>query len=489
MSNAAQLRSALLDASTSSIELRAPVILDPGTFVPVSLDRAVSISAATPAAFLDFGGAQEPLISITAGGNLTLQGLRLAGIHPAAGLPLPLTQATSMMPVSAIKLSRSSAHLVLNQAVLLVDGQLSNLTDSLPFWAARQQQAANEQHPQPDSLDSSPEDSSALAGAAAAAQPQPTQQQQQPDTPDSSPFVSVIPMYITTSFGGSSTVRITDTALVVDSAGCIALGRRQLLAWDSLSLLKALQVATSNSNANTNSSSNSFVPEVVLLSNISLRASHWPPPARPASSGFGSARISTCSSSTLSPTILDFNHMPQAIVLQPGATLQFDGSMLVLLNAAHISQLYPGGEQRLSWPFSNRSSSAQTLLLLGSVDVSQGAQLQLLNVSVGVADVAAAQDAMQQVKGAGGSTPELSQQAATADGGRKFVVSAWNTTLAGWSLGGFSTKVPAANGEERVLVSGTVPWHLGFRIYSVLAEGMLAAAARPVYPRGLWGLD
>jgi hypothetical protein len=419
-------RDAVLDASTSSIVLQGPITLNPGSFDPVSLTRALSITAATPAAYLDFGSAQEPLISIDPGGNLTLQGLQLVNFYPQ--LPLPLSQASSIMPLSAITSSSNSAYLVLSRCVLLVNGAASNLTDTMPFWAARQQ--ASELNTLPSTALPFSDISSALGPADAS-----------PSTAPQS--LALLNSFSGAPFSGSSRTQLVDSVVVFDSVSCVTPG--QLLAWDSQSLSQALASARS-------SGSSGSSPELLLLSNITLSPKHW---ALPRSGGGNtpSITITACNSSSSSyagPTVLDLGQMPGVFLLQPGSTLAFTGDML-LQHAAAVSQAYTGKAQDhpLSWPYSNRSSSALTLLLLGSVDVSQGGQLVLQGVSVGVPDVAAAQEAMRQVTGAGGSKPALHSagSAAAAAGGSGFVVMAWNTSLAGWSLGATSTLVPASDGE------------------------------------------
>lgn len=410
VNDAEGFRTALLDSSTSSISLQGPIVLDSASFGPIRLDRALSITAATPAAYLDFGSSQVPLISIQPGGNLTLVGLQLVNIYPL--LPLPLSEASSLMPIAAINITSSSAQLVITLCVLLVNGPPSNLTDTLPFWAA-QQQADGLQPIRPPAL-----------LASASAQPNPAGQ-----------FVSFCASR-TASRRGSSVVQITDTTVVFDPSGCITPGL-QLLAWDSLSLSQALQSVQSSSSRG----SGSDTPKVLLLADTILTPPGWSWMLS-ANSSSSTVHISSCSS-TSSPTILDLNFLPGAFLLQPGATLTFS-SGLALLHAAPVSQVYHSNQSPpLSWPYSNRSSSALTLLTLGSIDVSQGGRLVLQDVAVEVQDAAAAQAAFQQVIGAGGSKPSLQLSAA----GAGFAVSAWNTSLAGWSLGGTSAQLPAADGK------------------------------------------
>jgi hypothetical protein len=92
--------------------------------------------------------------------------------------------------------------------------------------------------------------------------------------------------------------------------------------------------------------------------------------------------------------------------------------------------------------------------------------LILQDVAVGVQDTAAVEAAMQKVTGAGGSKPSLVAAAggmggAAGDGGAVgFVVSAWDTSLAAWSLGGTSVKVPAADGKTAA-AANLVIWFLG----------------------------
>lgn len=418
-------RDALLDAGTSSISLEGPIILVPGSFAPVSLDRAVSITAASPAAYLDFGSAQDPLISIDPGGNLTFQGLQLANIHPVP--QLPLSQANSGRPLSAVSSNGTSAHLSISRCVLFMDGAPSSLIDALPFWAARQQ--ANELKAPPVSA------LSAAVGSALAPSPAPPQTQ-------SAQSIFIISIYSNTPGGGSSSsIQITDTAVVFSSGGCISPGQ-QLLAWDSLSLSHALQVARADS-------SSSSTLRVLLLADVTLSPAHWTP-SRAGSGNIPNVQISSCripaATPSTAPVILDFGHLPGVFLLQPGATLNISHA-IALVNAAAISQVYSEDRQaQLSWPYSNRSSSALTLLTLGSIDVSHGGRLILQDVAAGVQDAAAVAAAMQKVTGAGGSKPSL--VAAAGDGGAvRFVVSAWDTSLAGWSLGGASAAVPAADGK------------------------------------------
>jgi hypothetical protein len=427
VNSADAFRDALLDASTSSIVLEGPVILDPGSFDPVSLTRAVSITAATPAAYLDLGSAQEPLISIEPWGNLTFQSLQLVNFH--AQLPLPLSQASSIMPLSAITSSSNSAHLVLSRCVLLVNGAANNVTDTMPFWAARQQ--ASELNTLPSTALPFSDLPSALG----------------PDDPSSSTgqqAVALINSISSAPFSGSSRTQVVDSVVVFDSVGCVRPG--QLLAWGSQSLSQALASAPSSSSSG---SSGGGPPTLLLLSNITLSPKHWTLP-RSGGGNTPSLTITACNSSSSNggPTVLDLGSMPGVFLLEPGSTLTFTGDLL-LQHAAAVSQAYTGKAQDtpLSWPYSNRSSSALTLLLLGSVDVSQGGQLVLKGVSVGVPDAAAAQGAMQQVTGAGGSKPSLHAAGSAAAGGPGFVVAAWNTSLTGWSLGATSTLVPASNGE------------------------------------------
>lgn len=430
--DAVEFRSALLDASTRSIVLQQPVILEPDAFVPVSVGRAVNITAASPAAYLDFGNALEPFISITAGGNLTLHGLQLVNVYPLQ--PLPLTQASSSMPLSAVSVSPVSAHLLLSHCVILVEGQLSNLTDALPFWAARQ--LANELQPPSNSALSSVQPSALTSST------------QSPPPQSAGQLVSLISSHTSTPHGGSSRIQVADCVVVTNPAGCITPGR-QLLAWDSSSLFGALQSVTNSPR------SSSLSPEVLLLSNTSLSPMQWTAGQSSSSgSGGGGSAISNVyigSCSTFQPgafsTTLDFSYLPHVFVLQPGQTMQL-GPGLMLLHAAPVSHIYTAGQQHNAWPYSNRSSSAQALLLLGSVDVSQGGQLVLNNVSVGVADAAGAWDALQHVTGAGGSRPSMQAAAGAAvvPGASGFTVSFWNTTLTGWSLGTGSASVPADDG-------------------------------------------
>jgi hypothetical protein len=435
VTDADAFRDALLDASTSSIRLEGPIILDPGSFAPVSLDRAVSISAASPAAYLDFGSAQDPLISIDPGGNLTFRGLQLVNIHPVQ----PLSQASSGRPLSAVSSNGTSAHLLISRCVLLVDGAPSSLIDTLPFWAARQQ--ANElKAPQVSAL--SVAVGAALAPSSASAPEQSTQS------------VSIISSYSSTPGGGSSSssIQITDTAVAFNSGDCISHGQ-QLLAWDSLSLSHALQSARA-------SSSSSSTSQVLLLADVTLSPAHWAP-ARAGDGNIPNVQISSCripaaaitATPSTAPVILDFGHLPGVFLLQPGASLNISHG-IALVNAAAVSQFYSEDQQaQLNWPYSNRSSSALTLLTLGSIDVSRGGRLILQDVAVGVQDTAAVEAAMQKVTGAGGSKPSLVAAAggpggAARDGGAVgFVVSAWDTSLAHWSLGGTSVEVPAADGK------------------------------------------
>lgn len=472
---AQQLRSALLDAGSSSIVLAESVTLDPATFAPaVSLTRAVSITADSPAAtYLDLGNAQEPLISIAAGGNLTLRGLQLANIHPA--LPLPVTQASSAMPLSAISItSRSAAALSIVDCALLVEGPLSNVTDTLPFWAARQEDGVLRPIQQQQQLQHA-----AVAAAAAAAatgtalSSSPSSSPAAPSASSSSHVLS-ISNYSTTLFGGSSRVQLANTVVLTDLSRCGVTPGQQLLAWDSASLALALNASSTTTSSSTAAAA--ALPEIVLLANVSLSPVHWPAPT-PGNGNTPSVQISSCSSSSsyaAAPTILDFNHLPGVFLLQPGATLQFSSRSasssstssssapsegpFLLLNAAPVSLQYGTSNLQLSWPRSNLSSSAHTLLGLGSVDVSQGGTLLLSNVAVGVADAAAARDAMQQVTGAGGSKPVLSSSqpggSGSGGGGSGFAVSSWNTSLGGWHLGGNSAVLPAAQGGAVSLVCG-----------------------------------
>lgn len=447
VSDADAFRDALLDGSTSSISLQGPVVLDPASFATVNVDRAVIITAATPAAYLDFGSAQGPLIIIDPGGSLTLLGLQLANTVPVQ--PLPATQASSRMPLPAVGSSGSSAHLVISRCVLLVDS-LSNLTDSLPFWAARQQA---------DDL-RAPPTSALSAGLLSALGQSPVSS----DLASTQHSVALISTYNSSSHGGggsSSSVQITDSVVVFNTNRCFTLGI-QLLAWDSMSLLQALQPPHA-----TNGGSSSML-QVLLLTDITLSPAHWTPSPAYASS-IPSVQISSCGSTTTDegsngggsssrPAVLDFNHLPGVFLLQPGATLNFTQG-LVLANAAAVSQIYPQRAQQppLSWPYSNLSSSALTLLTLGSVDLSRGGRLVLHNVAVGVPDAAAAKTAMQQVTGAGGSKPSLQAAAVGGQGSgdSAFAVSTWDTSLAGWSLGGTSAEVPADDGTAEVAAVGS----------------------------------
>lgn len=423
--NAEEFSRALLDSSISDITLLDPVVLAPAGFAAVQVNRTVRITASSPTSYLDFGHAHRPLISIGAGGWLSLISLRLMHIYPL--LPEPLTDNSITMPISAISMHPSSARVTISHCMLIVDGPSSTLTDALPFWFARQQSRDLQPILSPSSPVLQP-----TVGASSAAQ--------------TSDYVTSISHYDSTAIRDSSRIQILDSVVVSDSLGCVVPGQ-QLLAWDSKSLLDALQLSQDHSfRSRIASTQINSAAEVVLLANISLNPVHWSSPLSIAGNN-PSVIIRSCSSLNDSRfSILDFNHLPRVLTLAPGATLHLSSNLMLMhpaglqqqqQHAVTVEQLQQAGLSQ------SGSSSAVSLLLLDSIDVTNGGQLLMTDVIVSVPDAAAVERALHEVNAAVGSKPLLQPVAVpgaaagarfAAQNSSQFVVSTWTASLASWHM-------------------------------------------------------
>jgi hypothetical protein len=422
VSTSGQLRQALLAPGVSTVVLSRQLLLDPQQFEPLAVARPVTITSITGHAMLNFGSAMQPLINVAAGGALSLHGLTLAGFYPAE--PLAYTTATSMMPLSAVGINSTGAMLSVSSSTLLVDGPATKLTATMPFWQVAAQQgslagpSSRGPQQQQEAAVTASDGSAAVATTAerTLVGSRATVQQQ----------VLELPLLQRSYYGGNSSVSLQDSIVALDPNGCY--DGSSALAWSSQSLLAALQ---GGSPAATGSSSSN----VLVFTDIVLDPFHF---TQLRSAPIPSVNVSGCSSS---PASLNFNRIARAVTLQQGARMVLGGG-LRLLQAAPL-------EDR-----SRASNNSAALLLLGSVDVSAGAELLLQNVVVTVPDSSSVEQAMQAVakqQEASSSTPsvqELSAAEAAAvavpDGdGPALLVNSWSVRLTGLELhGGAAAAAP-----------------------------------------------
>jgi hypothetical protein len=422
VSTPGQLRQALLAPGVSTVVLSRQLLLDPQLFEPLAVARPVKVTSDTGHAILGFGSATQPLINVAAGGALSLHGLTLAGFYPAD--PLAYTTATSMMPLSAVSVSSSDAVLSVSSCTLLVDGPATKLTATMPFWQVASQQGS-------------------LAGASTRA---PNQQQQQQATvtasdgraaeapaagrslvdsaSDMQQQVLELPLIKRSYFDGNSSISLQDTIIALDPNSCYDGSRA--LAWNSASLSAALQgevVSAAGSLATSSSSSSS---NVLVFTDIVLDPLHF---TQLRAAPIPSVNVSGC---VTKPASLNFNSIAQAVTLQQGARMVL-GNGLRLLQAASLDE--PSGA----------SIDSAALLVLGSVDVSAGAELLLHDLVVVVPDSSSVQQAMRDVAkqhAASSSTPSLQELSAAeaaavavpGGDGPAFLVNAWGVDLAALEL-------------------------------------------------------
>jgi hypothetical protein len=398
--------------------LSRQLLLDPQQFEPLAVARPVTITSSNGHTILGFGSAAEPLINVAAGGALALQGLTLAGFYPAE--PLPYTTATSMMPISAVNISSSVASLSVVRCTLLVDGAAAKFTATMPFWQqalqegslAKSSTRSQQQQQQAASAGSSAGASAAersLVDSAAGAQQQ----------------VLELPSMHRSYYGGNSSISLQDSIIALDPNRCY--DGSSALAWNSASLFAALQgdaAASLAGNSSSRSSSN-----VLVFSDIALDPLHF---TQLRAAPVPSVNVSGCSSS---PASLNFNRLAQAVTLQQGARMVLAGGLL-LLQAAPLDEVSSS---------SSGSIDTSALLLLGSIDVSAGAELVLQDVAVAVPNSSSVQQAMQgvgQQQAAGSSSlsiQELPAAEAAAAGvpgssGPVLLVNSWSVDLSGKEL-------------------------------------------------------
>eukprot|EP00775_Hariotina_reticulata_P010053 gene10053-10209_t len=398
VSNAGQLRQALLDATVSSVVLQAPVTVDLASFPPINLGHAVTVTAASSADALSFSHTREPLIMVGPRAYLELHNLTLARFYPQQALGF--TSASSMVPIAALNISATGAAIVLRSCKFLLQSPLADATGSMPFWAEQDQAGFNllTANGQPaaavQQFDLVAAKGSMQKSRLSAASMQQIAQ------------LSSDKVY----YGGSSTVSITNSLLVIDPQHCYT-GQQQLV-WDSNSLATALQDAT--------------VREVLVFVDIVLSPLDF---SFTQSKLVSSMRISTCSGS---PASLNFNMLSQAITLRPGAVLQLSGGLAVRQAAPMAPSISRTNTSNNMAPaLQALMDSTPALLLLGSVDLSLGAELVVQSASVAVANTSQVWGAYQAVAEAswGQASRPLARQGQGQLGqeGSKISVGLWNT--------------------------------------------------------------
>jgi hypothetical protein len=414
VSNAGELRQALLDTKVSSIVLQAPVSVDVASFHPIKLGHAVVLTAARNDVSLSFSHAREPLILVGPGGDLKLQNITVARFYPQHALNL--TSATSMMPIAALDISAAGAAVAFQSCRFLVQRPLADATSSMPFWAEQHQAGFDLRSATGHPAAADQRDAVAAKGNMQKARLSAASMQQLA-------LLSSIQVY----YGGSSTVSIIDSLLVIDPQQCYN-GQQQLV-WDSRSLATALQ--------------DPAVQEVLVFVDIVLSPLQFSfAQSRLASS----TRISTCSGS---PATLDFNMLSQAITLHSGAVLQLTGG-LTLRQAVPIDPSISRTNLSNSMAPNLQTLMASTpaLLLLGSVDLSLGAELVVRNASVAVANSSRVWGACHAVAAANwgqASTPLTRHgQGQLGQEGSRISVGLWNVSLQGVGVAGSCTAYSAA---------------------------------------------
>lgn len=436
VSSAAELRGALLNPGVELVRVMAEaqtrIVLDPASFGPLNLERAVTITSESGLAILDLGNAKQPLITVAEGGNLTLHALVISRFYPAA--PLAYTTATGMMPLAAISITSHSAALNIDWCVLLVDGLVSKLTDTMPYWqTASQQGNLVDRSPTPQNLEAAATiaaagtaDSSLASSSAAAQQPR---------------VIKLPPMQLR-YYGGNSSVSMGHTLLAMDPSGCY--NGSSLLAWDSSSLYAALHGTAAGGRVTSS--------EVLILADIALDAQQFCPLHGAA---VGDITLTSCSSN---PSSINLNRLSQAILVRQGATLRLTGG-LQLLGAASLDETVRNVGSSANSSSSSDDSSSIGLLLLRSIDISAGAQLVLDNVTVAVTNSRQVKQAMVKIAQASSSSSRgsSSSTALTLSFGRAplpagsssaaFVVESWSVGLSGHDLNGEHAAAAAGEGD------------------------------------------
>jgi hypothetical protein len=328
--------------------------------------------------------------------------------------------------------------LSLSSCTLLVDGPATKLTATMPFWQVASQQGSlagtssrgpkQQQQQQQDSV-------TASDGSGAAAST--TERSLVGSAADVQQQVLELPLLQRSYFGGNSSVSLQESIVALDPNGCY--DGSSALAWNSESLLAALQgdvTGAAGSLAGTGSSSSS---NVLVFTDIVLDPLHF---TQLRSAPIPSVNISGCSST---PASLNFNRIAQAVTLQQGARMVLGGGLRLL-------QAAPLGDS------SRSGNGSAALLLLGSVDVSAGAELLLQDVVVTVPDSSRVEQAMQtlaQQHAASSSTPRV-QALSAAEAAAAVVavpaadvaallVNSWSVSLTGLEL--HTGAAAAAQGE------------------------------------------
>jgi hypothetical protein len=287
----------------------------------------------------------------------------------------------------------------------------------MPFWQLASQEgslAGTSTRSQQQQQQATAATERSLAGTAADAQQQ----------------VLELPRMQRSFYGGNSSISLQDNIIALDPNGCY--DGSSTLAWDSHSLLLALQGSAAGAAGSTRS--------VLVFTDIAFDPLHF---TQLQAAPIPSVNVSGCSSS---PASINLNRLAQAVTLQQGALMVLGGG-LRLLQAAPLDAV-------------SSSSGVDTaaLLLLGSVDVSAGAELLLQDVVVAVSDSSSTQQAMQRVAqqhGGSSSAPSLqelsaAEAAAAAAGvsgssGPTVLVNSWSVDLSGFEL--HEGAAAAAQGE------------------------------------------
>lgn len=369
---AQQLRAALSDATVDTVVLPEEVMLDPGVFVPISVGRTVLLTSNTAAGGLSFSNTRDILITVAAGGSLTLQRLTVRDFYPVE--PLQVTPESSILPISGISISSTSAALVIDSCVFLVQGQLAKVTEVMPFWSAQ------------------------MSGVTQSVRTAADRQK---------PLVVPVDTELEYYGGHSSSVTVRQSVFAHDPRSCYT--GQGAVTWDSSSLWSAIQDPN--------------IGNALVFVNITLDPQQFSP--------LNSYQINSTMTFSGCNTTLDFNQLRGALVLQQQATLKLQEG-LQLLGAADL----------------DASSNSSGSLLLGSIDISQGAKLVLQDVSVGVPDSSSVLQALQQATQGNSSTAASIQQLPIVSGqqGPVFVVDSWISDLSGLVLPGIDPSAAAAGG-------------------------------------------